>query len=88
MRTGQQFGMNYIIDVLLGAKNQKILERDHQNLSVYGIVDDFSKEELRRIITQLVHRKLMVKSDDGFPRLELGRRGQEILQGAARNSLT
>ena len=80
VRTGQQFGMNYIIDVLLGSENQKILERDHQNLSVYGIVDDFSKEELRRIITQLVQRKLMVKSDDGFSRLELGRRGQEILR--------
>ena len=80
IRTGQRFGMNYIIDVLLGAKNPKILERDHQNLSVYGIVDDFSKEELRRIITQLVQRKLVVKSDDGFPRLELGRRGQEILR--------
>ena len=80
VRTGQQFGMNYIIDVLLGAKNKKILERDHHELSVYGIVDDFSKEELRRIITQLVQRKLMVRSDDGFSRLELGRRGQEILR--------
>jgi ATP-dependent DNA helicase RecQ len=80
VRTGQQFGINYIIDVLLGAKNKKILERDHQSLSVYGIVDDFAKEELRRIITQLVQRKLMVKSDDGFSRLELSRRGQEILR--------
>ncbi len=80
VRTGQQFGMNYIIDVLLGAKNKKILERGHHELSVYGIVDDFSKEELRRVITQLVQRKLMVKSADGFSRLELGRRGQEILR--------
>ena len=58
---GQQFGMNYIIDVLLGAKNKKILERGHHELSVYGIVDDFSREELRSVITQLVQRKLMVK---------------------------
>ncbi len=72
--------INYIIDVLLGAKNKKILERGHHELSVYGIVDDFSKEGLRRIITQLVQRKLMVKSDDGFSRLELGRRGQEFLR--------
>jgi ATP-dependent DNA helicase RecQ len=80
VRTGQQFGINYIIDVLLGSKNRKILERGHHTLSVYGIVEDFSKEGLRRIITQLVQRKLMVKSDDGFSRLELGRRGQEILR--------
>ena len=54
IRTGERFGMNYIIDVLLGAKNKKILERDHHELSVYGIVDDFSKEDLRRIVSQLV----------------------------------
>ena len=61
VRTGQRFGINYIIDVLVGAKNKKILERDHHELSVYGIVDDFSREELRSVITQLVQRKLMVK---------------------------
>ena len=49
IRTGERFGINYIIDVLLGAKNKKILERGHHELSVYGIVDDFSKEDLRRI---------------------------------------
>ena len=80
IRTGQRFGMNYIIDVLLGAKNKKIMERDHHELSVYGIVDDFSKEELRRIVSQLVQRKLIVKSGDGYPILELGPRGQEFLK--------
>ena len=54
IRTGQCFGMNYIIDVLVGARNKKILERNHQELSVYGIVDDFSKEDLRSIVNQLV----------------------------------
>ena len=76
IRTGQRFGINYIIDVLLGAKNKKILERDHHELSVYGIVDDFSKEDLRRIISQLVSRKLIVKSGDEYPILELSPRGQ------------
>jgi ATP-dependent DNA helicase RecQ len=80
IRTGQRFGINYIIDVLLGAKNEKIIERDHHNLSVYGIVDDFSKEELRRIVSQLVAQKLLVKSGDAYPMLELSPRGQEFLK--------
>ena len=88
IRTGQRFGINYIIDVLLGAKNKKIIERDHHKLSVYGIVDDFSKEDLRRIISQLVYRKLIVKSGDEFPGLELGQRGTGFFEGAARNSFT
>ena len=80
MRTGQGFGINYIIDVLIGAKNKKIMERDHQELSVYGIVDDYSKEDLRRIVSQLVHKNLIVKSGDAYPILELSRRGQDFLK--------
>jgi ATP-dependent DNA helicase RecQ len=56
IRTGQQFGINYIIDILRGSKNRKIFERNHHQLSVYGIVNDFSKEDLRWIINQLVYR--------------------------------
>jgi ATP-dependent DNA helicase RecQ len=80
IRTGERFGINYIIDVLLGAKNKKILEHDHHELSVYGIVDDFSKEDLRRIIAQLVYRKLIVKSGDEYPILELSPAGKDFLK--------
>jgi ATP-dependent DNA helicase RecQ len=80
IRTGQRFGINYIIDVLLGSKNKKILERDHHELSVYGIVDDFSKEDLRRIVSQLVMKGLIVKTGDEYPILELSWRGQDFLK--------
>ena len=80
LRTGQQFGSNYIIDVLRGAKTKDIIERGHLNLSVYGIVDDFSKEDLRRIINQLIYKKLIIKSGDGFPVLELGQCGLDFLK--------
>ena len=80
IRTGQWFGMNYVIDLLLGSKNKKILERDHHKLSVYGIVDNFSKEDLRRIVSQLVLKNLIVKSGDEYPILELSPRGQDFLK--------
>ncbi|MHB8067756.1 MAG: DNA helicase RecQ [Desulfobaccales bacterium] len=80
IRTEQRFGMNYIVEVLLGAKNKNIIERGHQQLSVYGIVDDFSKEELRRIIGQLVSRKLIVRNGDEYPLLELSQEGMEFLR--------
>jgi ATP-dependent DNA helicase RecQ len=80
IRTGQRFGINYIIDVLLGANNRKIMEREHHNLSVYGIVDDFSKEDLRFIISQLVSRKLIEKSGAAYPVLALGPIGNEFLR--------
>ena len=80
VRTGQTSGINHVIDVLLGSKSKKILERDHHELSVYGIVDDFSKEDLRRIVSQLVSRKLVLKTGDEYPIMELSPRGQEFLK--------
>ena len=80
IRTGQRFLTNYIIDVLLGAKNKKIIERDHHNLSVYGIVNDFSQEDLRRIISQLVSRKLIVKRGEEYPILQLSPSGNDFLK--------
>ncbi|MBI4642775.1 MAG: DNA helicase RecQ [Deltaproteobacteria bacterium] len=80
IRTGQRFGMNYIIDVLLGAKNKNIIERDHHRLSVYGIVNDFSKDDLRRIISQLLSRNLIEKSGAEYPILALSQRGQDFLK--------
>ncbi len=80
VRTGQCFGMNYIIDVLHGVKNKKIIERDHDKLSVYGIVDNFSKEDLRIIINQLLSRKMIIKSGDDYPILKLSPDGKNILK--------
>ena len=80
LRTGEQFGASHIIDVLRGARNQKILERRHEQLSVYGIVPDFSKEDLRHLIGQLVSRKLLVKYGDEFPILGIAQLGQAFLK--------
>ncbi|MEW6659981.1 MAG: DNA helicase RecQ [Thermodesulfobacteriota bacterium] len=80
IRTGERFGMHHIIDVLLGSKNKNILERDHHRLSVYGIVDDFSKEDLRRIINQLVSRNLIDRRGEEYPVLALSPQGQDFLR--------
>jgi ATP-dependent DNA helicase RecQ len=80
VRTGQRFGTNYIISVLLGKKNQKIIDRGHHKLSVYGIVDDFSKEDLRCIISQLISRKLIDKSGEDYSILTLGPDGNDFLK--------
>lgn len=54
-RVGQCFGAQYIIGVLRGMHNQKIIERGHDKLSVYGIGKDKSKEHWQSVIRQLIH---------------------------------
>ncbi len=54
-RTGQNFGSNYIIDVLRGSKNTKVIERRHDRLSVYGIGKDLPKNHWNHMIRQMIH---------------------------------
>ncbi len=79
-RTGERFGGNHIIEVLLGKGTKKIRERGHDRLSVFGIVKDFNKEELWQIIGHLISRRSLIKNDDGFPTLSISEAGWAFLR--------
>ena len=53
LRCEERFGQNYIIDVLRGSKVQRILDFGHDNLSVYGIGDNYTKEQWASIADSL-----------------------------------
>jgi len=44
-RTGQRFGLQYVVDVLMGSTNEKIVQNGHQSLSVFGIGSDKTKTQ-------------------------------------------
>lgn len=44
-RTGQRFGLQYVVDVLMGANSEKIVQNGHQSLSVFGIGKERSKAQ-------------------------------------------
>ncbi len=54
-RVGQSFGVHYVIGVLRGMKNKKILENGHDKLNVYGLGKKNSNEYWHSIIRQLIH---------------------------------
>jgi ATP-dependent DNA helicase RecQ len=45
LRTDQKFGLHYVIDVLRGSKEQRVLQNGHDLLSVYGIGEEYSKAQ-------------------------------------------
>ncbi|MEA3521827.1 MAG: DNA helicase RecQ [Campylobacterota bacterium] len=53
-KTSQMFGKNYIIDILRGSKEQKILANTHDKLSVYGIGEEMSKKQWFVIVDRLL----------------------------------
>ena len=59
LRTEQLFGEAYIIDVLRGSKQKKILDNRHDRLSTYGIGIEYSKTQWRYLSHQFLQHKLL-----------------------------
>ena len=59
LRTRQMFGEAYIIDVLRGSQQKKILDNGHDGLSTYGIGTAHSKAEWRHLSLQFLQNKLL-----------------------------
>ncbi len=79
-RCKERFGMTYIIDVLRGAKNQKIWQNGHQNLSTYGIGKDRSVDDWRRLGRSLLHQGLLAQTTDGYSVLKLNALSWEVMR--------
>ncbi|MFA6897436.1 MAG: DNA helicase RecQ [Patescibacteria group bacterium] len=80
VRTENRFGKGYVVDVLRGKRNQKIAANGHDKLSVFGIVEDFSENELGQIINHLVGLEYLRKSEGKYPTLCITRKGVEFLK--------
>ena len=88
IRTGNRFGKNYIIDILLGKATQKVKRNNHHELSVFGIAKDFSENGLAQIINQLVNLGYLLKSEGEYPIISVSRQGLLFLKNNEELELT
>jgi ATP-dependent DNA helicase RecQ len=79
-RCKERFGMAYIIDVLRGAKKDKILQYEHDKLSTYGIGKDRTLDEWRMLGRSLLHQGLIEQSSDGYSVLKLNAHSWEVMR--------
>ncbi|MFE2072677.1 DNA helicase RecQ [Streptomyces misionensis] len=56
---GQKFGALQIVDILLGKRTAKVIQFDHDQLSVFGIGRDLEEGEWRGAIRQLLAQGLL-----------------------------
>ena len=78
-KTSQGFGKNYIVDVLRGSKEQKVLANEADKLSVYNIGTHISKKVWFVIIERLIELKIILMGD--FSTLLLSDDAIKILKG-------
>ena len=78
-RTGQSFGVGHIEQVLTGAVTDRIRERGHDKISVYGIVRGDEISLLRPVSRALIVKDALQTNEHGG--LELGLNARPILRG-------
>ena len=82
-RTGQRFGVGYVIDVLRGKDDERIRRFRHDRLPTFGIGADLDAGQWRSIIRQLVARDLLSIDVDGYGSLRLTPAARPVLRGEA-----
>ncbi len=87
VRTGEKYGETHVIRVLLGSRDKRILAAGHDDLSVYGIVKDYDRVQLREALGMLRAQGLLALNEGECPTLRLTDAGREFLQSRATLSL-
>ncbi|MEZ0151915.1 MAG: DNA helicase RecQ [Candidatus Reddybacter sp.] len=86
-RTEQRFGVNHLVDVLLGKDNDRMKQFGHQNVSTYGIGKELDANQWRSVFRQLVARGVLSVDVSGFGGLKLAEKARPLLRGEETISL-
>jgi len=80
-RTGQRFGVAYLIEVLRGGDDPRIASLGHDRLALYGRGQERSAAQWRSLFRQLAARGLVSVDIDGHGGLRLTEAARPVLRG-------
>ena len=80
VRTEERFGAMHIVDIVLGANNQKIRDFGHNRLKTYGVGKGQTKKYWRQLIDELLAQKVIEKSEGLYPTLFLLPKAVQVLK--------
>lgn len=83
-RTGERFGQAYIVDVLLGADNDRIVQFGHDRISTFGIGTEHDNRAWRAILRQLIALRLVDVDLAGHGGLSIASAGRDFLRDKPR----
>ncbi|MCH2513202.1 MAG: DNA helicase RecQ [Dehalococcoidia bacterium] len=88
VRTGERFGVNYLVDVLRGSANKAVRTRGHHELPVFGISRDVDADELKEMVRSLVTNGLLAQNGGDYPTLGVSQKGRKFLNDREKLTLT
>mgnify|MGYP001627255510 CR=1 FL=1 len=78
---GMHFGAGHIMDILRGKETEKVTQYGHQKLSTFGIGAQFSEQQLRGVLRQLIATGTLAVDASAFNTLHLTAESRAVLKG-------
>lgn len=85
-RTGQRFGLSYLIDFLRGSQ-AKTIRDEHKNLKTYGVGADISKNNWFDYFKDLISQGYLAQTEGQYPLIVLTEKSEAVLRGNERVEL-
>ncbi len=80
-RVGQRFGMRHVIDVLRGSSQERIVRLGHDQLSTWGVGEEYSDHQWTSFMRQLIHQGYLFQDIANYAVLKLTSEARAILKG-------
>ncbi|MEK7619674.1 MAG: RQC domain-containing protein, partial [Patescibacteria group bacterium] len=81
--TGGRFGVGYICDLLHGSRNKRILENQHNHLSVHGTLRQMPVGDIRVQLSSLIRTGHLEKIGSEYPTVRVSKLGRDLLAHTA-----
>ncbi len=81
VRLGERFGGDYTAAVLVGSREERVIENGHDSLKTYGLLREHPRRAVRDWIEQLVGQDYAAKAGE-FNVLTVTEKGWAVLKGA------
>jgi ATP-dependent DNA helicase RecQ len=86
-RTGERFGTEHLVNILVGDETEAIQKFGHQRLPTFGVGKEHGKPEWRAIFRQLNGAGIIALDITGYGRWTITEEGRSVLRGARRLDL-
>ena len=80
----RSYGIRLYVDVLRGAKNERVLTSRLNNMPQYGALKEMSRQNVQFVVDALMEDDVLGISSGDYPTLRLGPNSEALLGGAKR----
>ncbi|HKY94719.1 MAG TPA: DNA helicase RecQ [Kiloniellales bacterium] len=87
LRTGQRFGSEHLIDLLLGEPTERIRGLGHDRLPTFGVGKELDRRSWRGVFRQLLARGLIESEIGGYGGWRVTQAARPVLRGEAKVEL-